>query len=124
MCSKSTPKHFCFFFNFQKKFFRSENVIAGINGQYSAILATIVLQIAIYEIFKQLNTPPDCIVASSYGKFAKAYTDGVLTLQQALKGAYNAAKYFLNGKATKFTLWNDLKNDLNSSDEGTREICL
>lgn len=87
-------------------------MLSGVNGHYSTILATIVMQIAIFEIIKSFGVVPQEIVGRSYGKFAKAYADGLLTLQQTLKGAYNAAKGFLDKNDGSFTVSNDLKNDL------------
>lgn len=85
----------------------------GINGHYSSIMATVVMQIAIFEILKSIGVLPQEILAtSSYGLFSKAYADGLLTLQQTLKGVYNAAKWFLDKNGESFEFWTDLKNDL------------
>lgn len=87
-------------------------MLSGVNGHYSSILATVVMQIAIFEILKSLGLVPQEIFGGSYGMFSKAYADGLLTLQQALKGVYYAAKLFLEKNGGSFGISNDLKNDL------------
>lgn len=96
-------------------------MLSGINGQYSSILSTVAVQIAIFEILQNSNIIPNEIIGHSYGKFAAAYANGLLTLQQTLKGAYNAAKYFLGKNGELFELWNDLKNDL-SNEQGNLDF--
>lgn len=70
------------------------------------------MQIAIFEILVSLGLVPQEIIGGSYGLFAKAYADGLLTLQQTLKGVYYAAKLFLDKNGGSFGVANDLKNDL------------
>lgn len=73
------------------------------------------MQIAIFEILQSLGIVPNEIVGDSYGKFAKAYADGLLTIQQSLIGAYGAAKFSLEKNGESFEFWHDLKNTLNDN---------
>lgn len=72
------------------------------------------MQIAIFEVLHGLGVAPSVITANSYGKFAKAYAEGLLSLELALKTVYNLARHFLDSKQGTWELWNDIKNDLST----------
>lgn len=82
-----------------------------IDGATNVALVSVIVQIVVFEILRNLNIVPDVIIGDCfYGKFAKAYAERLLTMEQTLTIICKHLLNKIDGESWEF--WNDVKNVL------------
>ena len=61
---------------------------AVLNSTLNPFIAITSMQIALFDVLKEMDIQPDNIVGHSFGEIACAYADGCLTLEQAMLCSY------------------------------------